>query len=189
MFLTISYQRLFSRSLILSRYPLNISSLSSHSNVQRHRTSSSPPHHHPHRINSNNQTNTLRRLFQPIDVKPVVPTDKLGSISSKDINTNIGQELTGGKILDRSKRTIILKRNFVAFLKDALLRIITDFYRRDEIKKLAADQGLDIHLFQDAYVSFRKFCIQSTVLPVDLHIVLSDIISESGIIVHFFFFC
>lgn len=58
--------------------------------------------------------------------------------------------------------------------------MITDFYRREEIKKLAADQGLDIRLFQDAYVSFRKFCIQSTVLPVDLHIVLSDIISGSG---------
>jgi hypothetical protein len=72
--------------------------------------------------------------------------------------------------------------------QDALLRIITDFYRRDEIKKLAADQGLDIRLFQDAYVSFRKFCIQSTVLPVDLHIVLSDIISESGTIFYFLSF-
>jgi hypothetical protein len=66
------------------------------------------------------------------------------------------------------------------FLSDALLRIITDFYRREEVKKLSADQGLDIRLFQDAYVSFRKFCLQSTVLPVDLHIVFSDIISESG---------
>jgi hypothetical protein len=35
-----------------------------------------------------------------------------------------------------------------------------------------------MRLFQDAYVSFRKFCIQSTVLPVDLHIVLSDIIKK-----------
>ena len=66
------------------------------------------------------------------------------------------------------------------FVLDALLRIITDFYRREEVKKLSADQGLDIRLFQDAYVSFRKFCLQSTVLPVDLHIVFSDIISESG---------
>ena len=63
---------------------------------------------------------------------------------------------------------------------DALLRVITDFYRRDEVKKLCADQGLDIRLFQDAYVSFRKFCLQSSHLPVDLHIVFSDIISESG---------
>lgn len=66
------------------------------------------------------------------------------------------------------------------FFSDALLKIITDFYRRDEIKKLSAEQGLDLRLFQDAYVSFRKFCIQSTVLPVDLHIVFSDIISGSG---------
>ncbi|CAF5184790.1 unnamed protein product, partial [Rotaria sp. Silwood1] len=114
--------------------------------------------------------NTLRRLFQPIDVKPMTVIDKLDPTSSKNEDTNIGQELTGGKTLERN----------------ALLRIITDFYRRDEIKKLAADQGLDNRLFQDAYVSFRKFCIQSAVLPVDLHIVFSDIISGSGI--QFFFF-
>ncbi|UJR13320.1 hypothetical protein I4U23_000338 [Adineta vaga] len=162
MFLAISSQRLFSRSSILSVYKHRISSISSHSNNKRHRSSS-----HSHRVNSNrpnNQTDTLRRLFQPIDIKPMVATEKLNSSTSKDFDANIGQELTGGKTLDRN----------------ALLRIITDFYRRDEIKKLASDQGLDIRLFQDAYVSFRKFCIQSTVLPVDLHIVLSDIISGSG---------
>jgi hypothetical protein len=106
MFLTISYQRLFSRSSILSGYSLNVSSMSNHSNNKRHRTASTPSH----RVNSNktnNQTNTLRRLFQPIDVKPVVATDKHDSMSSKDINTNIGQELTGGKTLERSMRTII----------------------------------------------------------------------------------
>ncbi|CAF4443182.1 unnamed protein product, partial [Rotaria magnacalcarata] len=55
-------------------------------------------HHHPHRTNPNktaNQTNTLRRLFQPIDVKPVTSNDILDATSSKDSNTNIGQELTG----------------------------------------------------------------------------------------------
>ncbi|CAF3378316.1 unnamed protein product [Rotaria sp. Silwood1] len=178
MFLTISYRHLLSYSSILTEYSIKLASTSSHNNNKRHRTSSSPPYHHPphshphhhshhHRINSNktdNPTNTLRRLFQPIDVKPMTVIDKLDPISSKNEDTNIGQELTGGKTLERN----------------ALLRIITDFYRRDEIKKLAADQGLDNRLFQDAYVSFRKFCIQSAVLPVDLHIVFSDIISGSG---------
>ncbi|CAF4637864.1 unnamed protein product, partial [Rotaria sp. Silwood2] len=174
MLLTISYRYLFSQSSILTEYSIKLSSTSSHSNNKRHRTSSSLPyHHHPHshphhhRLNSNktnNQTNTLRRLFQPIDVKPMTAVNKLDPTSSQNADTNIGQELTGGKTLERN----------------ALLRIITDFYRRDEIKTLAADQGLDNRLFQDAYVSFRKFCIQSTVLPVDLHIVFSDIISESG---------
>ncbi|CAF0843822.1 unnamed protein product [Adineta steineri] len=157
------------RSSNFSGYTFKISSILNYSTHKRHRTSSNSPHHHhpSHRINpnkTNNQTNNLRRLFQPIDVKPLITTDKLDSTSSKDSDSDIGRELTGGKTLERN----------------ALLRVITDFYRRDEIKKLAADQGLDIRLFQDAYVSFRKFCIQSTVLPVDLHIVLSDIISGSG---------
>jgi hypothetical protein len=95
MFRSIVYHRL----LILSGYSL------------RHRTSSASTH----RINSNKtnyQANTIRRLFQPIDVKPMVATDKFDSISSS--NANIGQELTGGKTMERN----------------ALLRIITDFYRR-----------------------------------------------------------
>jgi hypothetical protein len=101
LFLTMSYQRLFSRSSILSGHGLKISLMASHSNNKRHRTSSPPLHHHPHRINSN-QNNNLRRLFQPIDVKPMIATDKLNPMSSKDTNTNIGQELTGGKTLERS---------------------------------------------------------------------------------------
>ncbi|CAF1507705.1 unnamed protein product [Rotaria magnacalcarata] len=169
MFLTIFCQRLLPRSSFCNGYSIKISSVSNHNNNKRYRTSSFTPyhHHHPHRTNPNktaNQTNTLRRLFQPIDVKPVTSNNILDATSSKDSNTNIGQELTGGKTLERN----------------ALLRIITDFYRREEIKQLAADQGLDIRLFQDAYVSFRKFCIQSTVLPVDLHIVFNDIILGSG---------
>ncbi len=112
MFLTISYQRLFSCSSILSGHSLNISSMSSHSNNKRHRTSSSPPH----RINmnkTNNQTNNVRRLFQAIDVKPMIATDKLDPISSKDSNTNIGQELTGGKTLERSMRNT----NFILYVQ------------------------------------------------------------------------
>ncbi|CAF1155963.1 unnamed protein product [Didymodactylos carnosus] len=114
----------------------------------------------------------LKQLFIPIEVNPVI-TPQLeirssdASLSQKLTQSpqtvNIGQELTGTQ----------LQRN-------DLVRIITDFYRHDEIKKLAADNGLDIRLFQDAYVSFRKFCIQSTVLPVDLHVVLSDILSNAG---------
>ncbi|CAF0847154.1 unnamed protein product, partial [Rotaria sordida] len=173
MFLTISYRHLLSHSSILTEYSIKLSSTSSHSNNKRHRTSSSSFYHHHHhshhhhRTHSNkthNPTNILRRLFQPIDVKPMTTIDKLDPTSSKIVDTNVGEELTGGKTLERN----------------ALLRIITDFYRRDEIKKLALDQGLDNRRFQDAYVSFRKFCIQSTVLPVDLYIVFSDIISGPG---------
>lgn len=148
---------IFSQRLsIFSGHSFKISSIS---NSKRHRSHPSSLHRHDSSKNAH-QTNTLRRLFQPIDVKPMVANNPL----SNNTNANIGQELTGGKTLERN----------------ALLKVITDFYRRDEIKKLSAEHGLDLRLFQDAYVSFRKFCIQSTVLPVDLHIVLSDIISGSG---------
>jgi hypothetical protein len=67
---------------------------------------------------TNNQTNNVRRLFQAIDVKPMIATDKLDPISSKDSNTNIGQELTGGKTLERSIRN----RNFILYVqKNSLL--------------------------------------------------------------------
>ena len=48
------------------------------------------------------------------------------------------------------------------------------------MKKLAEDQGLDLRLFQDSFVSFRKFCIQSTMLPADLYLIFHDIHSGSG---------
>ena len=35
-------------------------------------------------------------------------------------------------------------------------------------------------LFHHAYVGFRRFCIESEALPVDLHIVLSDVLQEAG---------
>ena len=189
--LPMSSHRLLSRSSILCG---STWIMSTHSNNKRHRTSSSPAHHShghhhsPHRIHSNKTNNppsSLRRLCQPIEIKPMMSTDQLNSTTSIDSETNIGQELTGGKTLDRSKRQfaylLISTRKVLLmclfFCSDALLRVITDFYRREEIKKLAADQGRDTRLFQDAYVSFRKVCIQSTVLPIDLHIDLSDIIS------------
>lgn len=108
-----AYQHLFSRRPILSIYSIKLLSTTSHGNNKRHRTSLSPSSHHPHphshshfhRVNpnkTNSSENTLRRLFQPIDVKPMVHTDKVDPTSSTDTTTNVGQELTGGKTLDRS---------------------------------------------------------------------------------------
>ena len=112
--LSILSQRLFSRSSILS--------MSSHSHTKRHRTSSSPVHRHDSYKNAH-QNNTLRRLFQPIDVKPMVSTNPLNSTTSKDTNTNIGLELTGGKTLDRStcgrdERIVISMNDFRCFAEN-----------------------------------------------------------------------
>jgi len=36
-------------------------------------------------------------------------------------------------------------------------------------------------LFHQAYVGFRRFCVESENLPADLHIVLSDILQDAGL--------
>ena len=36
------------------------------------------------------------------------------------------------------------------------------------------------YLFHQAFISFRRFCLESETLPVDLHIIFSDIINGGG---------
>jgi len=59
--------------------------------------------------------------------------------------------------------------------------VLFDFKRQ----ALAVQQScsLDViadRLFHQAYVGFRRFCVESENLPTDLHIVLSDILQEAG---------
>ncbi|CAB3370056.1 Hypothetical predicted protein [Cloeon dipterum] len=94
---------------------------------------------------------SFSHLFVPVPVKP----------SSDDIN--IGAELTGAEIN-----------------KDDLLRVLNKFYQRKEIKNLAKEHGLDHHLMHQAYVSFRRYCLEAAALPADLHIILADILQGAG---------
>ncbi|XP_046562779.1 ATP-dependent RNA helicase SUPV3L1, mitochondrial-like [Haliotis rubra] len=103
-----------------------------------------------HRTNGKNKD--LSSLFQPIKLNPSDRTDDI----------NVGAELAG-----------ILK-------KEDILKALSDFYRRQEIRKLAQENGLDNRLFHTSYVSFRGFCVESETLPVDLHIVFSDISQGAG---------
>ncbi|KAI5713545.1 hypothetical protein M8J76_001063 [Diaphorina citri] len=100
----------------------------------------------------NKKSNTTN-LFVPVHVKPNTdPTD-----------ANVGQELTGGSI-DKSE----------------MVKILNKFYQRQEIKIAAMDHGLDSYLQHQAYISFRRYCLETQSLPVDLHVVLSDIIQGAG---------
>lgn len=87
---------------------------------------------------------------------------------------------------------------------DDILRILNNFYKKKEIVDLSNEEGLDSKnnyffkisiyisicytiscallgkLFHQAYVSFRRFCIESESLPADLHICLSDVINGAG---------
>ncbi|XP_061670301.1 ATP-dependent RNA helicase SUPV3L1, mitochondrial isoform X1 [Syngnathoides biaculeatus] len=64
--------------------------------------------------------------------------------------------------------------------KSELLKIANRFYKRKEMQKLAADNGLDARLFHQAFINFRKYILEVTSLPADLHIILSDICCGAG---------
>ncbi|GLV44426.1 Suv3 helicase [Carabus blaptoides fortunei] len=95
-------------------------------------------------------SSNLSSLFVPIPVKP----------SPDDIN--VGAELTG------------------TLNKSDLLKVISKFYQKKEIKALLVENGLDHYLQHQAYVSFRRYCMEAETLPVDLHVVVSDILQGAG---------
>ncbi|KAH9492113.1 RNA helicase [Bulinus truncatus] len=105
------------------------------------------------RFKSKKSGGTLSSVIQPISIQPAQK-------NADDIN--IGEELTG------------------AIRKENLLKILMQFHSREEVKKLAMENGLDYSLFHKAFISFRNFCIKSEQLPVDLHIIFSDILQGSG---------
>lgn len=90
-------------------------------------------------------------LFVPVSLK----TDSV-------LDGTVGAELT--QPLDRSE----------------VLKIMNRFYKRKEMQKLAADNGLDARLFHQAFISFRKFVLEMTSLPAELHIILNDICHGAG---------
>ncbi|CAL8353205.1 unnamed protein product [Merluccius merluccius] len=64
--------------------------------------------------------------------------------------------------------------------KSELLKILNRFYKKKEMQKLAADQGLDARLFHQAFISFRKYVLEMTSLGAALHIILNDICCGAG---------
>lgn len=94
----------------------------------------------------------LSQIVVPIAVK----------VSQNPDDINIGKELTGDPLS-----------------KDDILKILNNFYRRQPIRRLSEDNGLDSKLYLQAYSSFRKFCLESDILPIELHITLSDIVKGS----------
>nr|CAD7443941.1 unnamed protein product [Timema bartmani] len=93
---------------------------------------------------------SLSSLFIPVPVKP----------NPDDIN--VGAELTG------------------TLNKADLLKLLNKFYQKREVKLLSMENGLDNYLLHQAYVSFRRYCLEADALPVDLHVVISDILQGAG---------
>ncbi|KAL8186968.1 UNVERIFIED_CONTAM: ATP-dependent RNA helicase supv3l1, mitochondrial [Gekko kuhli] len=64
--------------------------------------------------------------------------------------------------------------------KSEVLKVLNKFYRRREIQKLGAENGLDARLFHQAFISFRKYIMESSSLSPDVHIILNDICCGAG---------
>ncbi|XP_037946782.1 ATP-dependent RNA helicase SUV3 homolog, mitochondrial [Teleopsis dalmanni] len=102
------------------------------------------------RHKKNNNAANVSTLFKPVPVRH--NTDEL----------DVGAELVGK--LDKSD----------------ILKILNKFTQRREIKLLSSENGLDSYLLQQAFASFRRYCIEADNLPVDLHIIFSDISQGAG---------
>uniref|UniRef100_B3P1Y8 ATP-dependent RNA helicase SUV3 homolog, mitochondrial n=1 Tax=Drosophila erecta TaxID=7220 RepID=B3P1Y8_DROER len=92
----------------------------------------------------------LSALFKPVQVQANTDVDDVGS------------ELSG------------------KLEKAELLKVLNKFTQRREIKSLCSENGLDAYLQQQAFGSFRRYCIEAENLPVDLHITFSDITQGAG---------
>ena len=84
------------------------------------------------------------------------------TIKTDPDSINIGAELTGN------------------LGKEAVLEVLHQFEVKEEVERVAFENGLDRKLFRQVFVSFRRFCCDSKTLPTDLHVVLSDILQGAG---------
>uniref|UniRef100_A0A8B9CX09 ATP-dependent RNA helicase SUPV3L1, mitochondrial n=1 Tax=Anser brachyrhynchus TaxID=132585 RepID=A0A8B9CX09_9AVES len=91
-------------------------------------------------------------LFVPVPLKPV------GDAAEEDV----GAELT--RPLDKAE----------------VLKSLNKFYKRKEIQRLGTENGLDARLFHQAFISFRKYIMESSSVSADLHIILNDICCGAG---------
>nr|CAG4651622.1 EOG090X01V1 [Triops cancriformis] len=64
--------------------------------------------------------------------------------------------------------------------KEDISRVLSKFSQREQIKSAAYEIGLDSYLFHQAFLSFRRYCLESTSLPVDVHVTLSDVIAGAS---------
>ncbi|MGH0136378.1 UNVERIFIED_CONTAM: hypothetical protein FKN15_060977 [Acipenser sinensis] len=117
--------------------------------------------------------------------------------ASKPPNTSlfvpgsIGAELT--QPLDKSEVLKVLNRFYKRKemqrlaaengLDGEVLKVLNRFYKRKEMQRLAAENGLDARLFHQAFISFRKYVLESDALGADLHIILNDFCCGADVLI------
>eukprot|EP00094_Tigriopus_californicus_P005089 TCALIF_04903-PA protein Name:"Similar to CG9791 ATP-dependent RNA helicase SUV3 homolog, mitochondrial (Drosophila melanogaster)" AED:0.08 eAED:0.08 QI:0/0.66/0.57/1/1/1/7/22/758 len=134
----------------MNRHQRNRSNHGKHGDSHRAKTldefASSVFKGHQNKTAQDSSPKNINQLFKPLIVK-ANPDDM-----------NLGEQIAGK--LDKS----------------TLLRALNKFLANEEIKKLSKEHGLDEYLYHQAYVSFRKFCLDVQYLPTDLYILFCDVL-------------
>ncbi len=113
-------------------------------------------------LNINLNKSNIRYKSDKTDLDSIVIPVSVKETKNPD-DINVGEELSGNKLA-----------------KTDLIFILNQFLQRSVIRKLSEENGLNAKLFNQAFVSFRKFCVDSQVLAPELHIVFSDILQNRG---------
>ena len=146
------------RCLIAKNHRFSINSSSSFSSIASH-------YNHSYLFSKTITATTSTFLRNKSDKKEfeslIIPVPIKLTKNPDDIN--VGEELSGSKLA-----------------KSDLLKLLNQFFQRTPIKKLSQENGLNNKLFNQAFISFRKFCVETETLPPELHIILSDILQSRG---------
>ena len=102
--------------------------------------------------------NTIVNTIGSSGVKDPMSVFKPVLVKSNPDDLNFGEEIAG-------------KIN-----KQGLLKELNRFYTSPEIKVLSKEHGLDEYLYNQAFSSFRNFCMDVHHLPTELYILFSDIL-------------
>ena len=106
------------------------------------------------RTEEEKQMRDINQLFKPVRLDPDPNSGVEGS--------KLGEEIAG------------------KLSKQTLLRKLNGFYLKREIRMLAKEHGLDDYLYHQAYISFRKHCIDIGRLPTDLYVLLADLTRDKN---------
>ena len=109
-----------------------------------------------------NKTNVRFKSKDKTDLESIVIPVSVRRTQNPD-DISVGEELSGNK----------LKKN-------DLIIILNKFLQRPVIRKLSEENGLNSKLFNEAFISFRKHCVETKVLAPELHLILSDILQNVG---------
>jgi len=113
--------------------------------------------------NFDNSLNNRKKDWpDKIRSKPAAPLFKPVIVLPNPDDIDLGEEIAG-------------KIN-----KQELLKRLNDFSKDEDIKALSKEHGLDDYLYNQAYTSFRKFCMEVQLLPPELYVLFSDILAGAS---------